>query len=186
MGNGPIIRQTPRFTYQILTKRERFIREAQSAGALNHPSIVTIYDVDEDPENGSSFIAMEYVEGSSLQHCLETKGRLDPDRAVLLGTTIAEALHVAHTAGIVHRDIKPANILVRDEDGAFKIADFGIARFSNSDLTQEGFTLGSPLYMSPEQLRSQPVDTTRRRRFLRWVIASCLRRCGTGSSISTP
>jgi serine/threonine-protein kinase len=138
--------------------RERFVREAQSAGALSHPAIVTIYDVDEDPENGASYIAMEYVPGSSLRKLLGTLGRLEPERAILLGTTIAEALQVAHTAGIVHRDVKPDNILVREPDGAFKIADFGIARLHDSDLTQAGLTVGSPAYMSPEQIRSRDVD----------------------------
>ena len=138
--------------------RERFIREAQSAGVLNHPAIVTIYDVDEDPETEASYIAMEYVPGSSLRDCLRTSGRLEPERAILLGTTIAEALHTAHAAGIVHRDIKPDNILVREPDGVFKIADFGIARLSDSELTQAGFLLGSPAYMSPEQIRSREVD----------------------------
>ena len=138
--------------------RRRFFREAQSAGALSHPAIVTIYDVDEDTRNGSTYITMEYVPGKSLRDWLRLSGRFDAARAVLLGTTVAEGLHVAHDAGIVHRDIKPANILVRDPDGAFKIADFGIARFRDSDLTLDGSTLGSPAYMSPEQLRSREVD----------------------------
>jgi serine/threonine protein kinase len=139
-------------------RRERFIREAQSAGALNHPSIVTIYDVDQDAEEGSTYIAMEYVPGRSLQGFLRGAGRLDGTRAVQLGTTLAEALHVAHGSGVVHRDIKPGNILIRDADGMFKLADFGIARFSDSELTLEGVTLGSPAYMSPEQIRSEDVD----------------------------
>jgi serine/threonine protein kinase len=138
--------------------RERFVREAQSAGALSHPAIVTIYDVDEDPENGASYIAMEYVPGNSLRKLLRTLGRMEPERAILLGTTVAEALQVAHDAGIVHRDVKPDNILVREPDGAFKIADFGIARLHDSDLTQAGLTVGSPAYMSPEQIRSRHVD----------------------------
>jgi hypothetical protein len=101
---------------------------------------------------------MEYVPGNSLQNHLRASGRLEPERAVLLGTSMAEALQAAHTAGVVHRDIKPANILVRDPDGAFKIADFGIARLSDSELTQAGSTVGSPAYMSPEQIRSRGVD----------------------------
>ncbi len=137
---------------------ERFFREAQSAGALSHPAIVTIYDVDEDTRTGSTYIAMEYVPGKSLGEWLRQTGRLDAARVVQLGTTVAEGLQVAHDAGIVHRDIKPANILVRDPDGAFKIADFGIARFTDSDLTQDGTALGSPAYMSPEQLRSLDID----------------------------
>ena len=138
--------------------RERFIREAQSAGALNHPSIVTIYDVDQDAEKGSTYIAMEYVPGNSLQGFLRAAGRLDGTRVVQMGTTLAEALHMAHGNGVVHRDIKPGNILIRESDGMFKLADFGIARFSDSDLTLDGITLGSPAYMSPEQIRSQDVD----------------------------
>jgi hypothetical protein len=127
-------------------------------GALSHPGIVTVYDVDEDPRSGLPFIAMEYVQGRSLARVLEEEGRLDPGRAVALHQAAAEALHAAHAAGIVHRDIKPANILVRDPDGSVKIADFGVARLATSTLTRTGNTIGSPAYMSPEQVTAQPMD----------------------------
>ena len=138
--------------------RERFLREAQSAGRLDHPAIVTIYDADEDSTHGLSFIAMEYVPGRSLREVLQDDGDLSVDTAVAMVGRLAEALAVAHVAGVVHRDVKPANILVREEDGAVKIADFGIARLSTSELTQSGQSLGSPAYMSPEQIRGRGVD----------------------------
>ncbi|MFQ5718778.1 MAG: serine/threonine-protein kinase [Acidobacteriota bacterium] len=137
---------------------ERFLREAQSAGRLDHPAIVTIHDADEDADQGVSFIVMEYVEGRSLRAVLAGEGPLAPDRVLDLARQVAAALDVAHAAGVVHRDVKPANILVREADGAVKIADFGIARLSTSDLTRSGQSLGSPAYMSPEQLRGRACD----------------------------
>jgi serine/threonine-protein kinase len=138
--------------------RQRFLREAQAAGRLSHPGIVTIYDVEEAPGMGSPFIAMELVEGRSLKEILDEEVTLEPEQALDMALVLAEALHRAHEAGIVHRDIKPANILVREGDGAPKIADFGIARLETSTLTRSGESLGSPAYMSPEQFRSEPVD----------------------------
>jgi predicted Ser/Thr protein kinase len=138
--------------------RERFLREAQAAGGLSHRGIVTVYDADEDPDSGTPFIAMEYVPGNSLGETLEERGRLDPDRVFAMGEVLADALQAAHRAGIVHRDLKPANILVRETDGAVKIADFGVARLPTSNLTRSGTTVGSPTYMSPEQIQGRPVD----------------------------
>jgi predicted Ser/Thr protein kinase len=138
--------------------RERFLREAQAAGALDHPAIVTIYDADEDPSAGTPFIAMEYVPGQTLRDLLLAEGPLSPERAIAMVSDLAEALHVAHAAGVIHRDIKPANILVREKDGAVKIADFGVARLAASELTQSGASLGSPAYMAPEQIRGVAVD----------------------------
>lgn len=137
---------------------ERFLREAQSAGRLDHPAIVTIYDADEDSAQSVSFIAMEYVPGRSLREVLQDDGDLPMDTLFFMVARLAEALAVAHAAGVVHRDVKPANILVREGDGAVKIADFGIARLSTSELTQTGQSLGSPAYMSPEQIRGRGVD----------------------------
>jgi serine/threonine-protein kinase len=137
---------------------ERFLREAQAAAALSHSGIVTIYDADEDPERGIPYIAMEYVPGHSLREVLEQQGTLPPERISAMAGVLADALQKAHEAGIVHRDIKPANILVRESDGAVKIADFGVARLSSSELTQSGTTLGSPAYMSPEQIRGGAID----------------------------
>ena len=138
--------------------QERFLREAQTAGALDHPAIVTIYDAGEDPESGVPFIAMEYVPGQNLHDLLATGGRLPVADAWALAGTVAAGLHAAHAAGIIHRDIKPANILIRQSDGAVKLADFGVARPPTSDLTSAGQSLGSPAYMSPEQIRGGMID----------------------------
>src|SRR3989441_6336432 len=137
---------------------ERFLREARAAASLSHPGIVTIYDAGEDPARRLPYIAMEFVQGQSLKQRLEKGDRLDPSWVLAFGAVLADALAVAHRAGIVHRDIKPANILIRDADGAVKIADFGVARLKASDLTQSGASLGSPGYMSPEQVRGGALD----------------------------
>jgi eukaryotic-like serine/threonine-protein kinase len=138
--------------------RERFFREARAAGRLSHPGIVTIYDVDEDPECGP-FIVMEYVSGRTLERLLsdEAEERLSPGTALDLADQLAEALHYAHTQGIVHRDIKPANIIVT-EDGRAKITDFGIAKLDLSQFTATGQVFGTPSYMSPEQIEGEEVD----------------------------
>jgi hypothetical protein len=136
----------------------RFLREAQAAAGLSHPGLVTIYDAGEDPATHAPFIAMEYVPGESLKQRLDRGRRLEPEWVLSMGTVLAEALYTAHCAGIVHRDIKPANILIREGDGAAKLADFGVARLKTSELTQSGAFLGSPGYMSPEQIRGAAVD----------------------------
>ncbi len=137
---------------------ERFLREARAAASLSHPGIVTVYDAGEDQALGLPYIAMEYVEGESLKQRLDKGDRLDPSWVLAFGAVLADALHAAHQAGIVHRDIKPANILIRGVDGAAKIADFGVARLKASDLTQSGASIGSPGYMSPEQVRGGALD----------------------------
>jgi uncharacterized protein with GYD domain len=139
-------------------RQERFLREAQAAGALSHPGIVTIFEVDEDALCDLPFIAMEYVPGETLHHLIAEQGSLPADRVREIAVTLSGALDVAHRAGVVHRDIKPANVLVRDPDGAVKITDFGVARVSTSELTHTGAPVGSPAYMSPEQLRGDTVD----------------------------
>src|SRR5262245_40268819 len=136
----------------------RFLREAQAAGALSHSSIVTIFDADTDPERGVPFIVMEYVEGGSLRDLMIRDRRLEPDRALAMVSSLADALCAAHEEGIVHRDIKPANVLLRSRDGRAKIVDFGVARMSTSELTGAGDVFGSPAYMSPEQFRGMAVD----------------------------
>ena len=133
----------------------RFLREAKSAGRLNHPNIVTIYDVDVAAE--VAFIAMEYLEGSSLRQLLDSGEKLSFDTIADLAAQIAEALDYAGRFGIVHRDVKPANIMVSPA-GFAKLADFGLALVPSSSMTQTGSILGSPKYMSPEQVREQPVD----------------------------
>ncbi len=156
--------------------QERFLREARAAATLSHPGIVTIYDADEDPELGVSFIAMEYVPGRSLKDLLHEQGRLEPGRSFEIARFLADALFAAHEGGVVHRDIKPANILIREGDGSPKIADFGVARVAGSDLTREGGTLGSPAYMSPEQIRGGPLGPQSDLFSLAVILYECL--CG--------
>jgi len=135
--------------------RARFVVEAQAAGRLSHPGIVTIFDVREEAE---PYLVMEYVEGQSLQQLVSRENRTLPLSITLrLIQEIAEALHYAHSQGVVHRDIKPANILVTT-DGHPKITDFGIAKLNQTDLTLPGQVLGSPAYMAPEQLNDEGVD----------------------------
>jgi len=138
--------------------RERFLREAQTAGAIDHPSLVTIYDAGEDPRSGIPFIAMEYVPGRNLRDLLDEQEVLPLHEACAMARGLAGGLHAAHAAGIIHRDIKPANILIREGDGVAKLADFGVARSTASELTSTGQSLGSPAYMSPEQIRGKTVD----------------------------
>jgi serine/threonine protein kinase len=136
--------------------RERFVVEAQAAGRFSHPGIVTIFDVREEPE---PYLVMEYVEGQSLQQLMGRNNRPLPLSTTLrLIQEVAEALHYAHSQGVVHRDIKPANILVT-ADGHPKIADFGIAKLNQAELTMPGQVLGSPAFMAPEQLTEEGVDS---------------------------
>jgi tRNA A-37 threonylcarbamoyl transferase component Bud32/tetratricopeptide (TPR) repeat protein len=134
---------------------QRFIREAQSAGNLSHSNIVTIYDVGQS--EGTTYIAMEYIEGKSLDMLIAMKKEHTLDDIITLISQIASALDYAHEKGVVHRDIKPGNILI-DNSGRPHIVDFGIARISSSTLTQTGTTLGTPNYMSPEQVAGRKVD----------------------------
>jgi predicted Ser/Thr protein kinase len=133
--------------------RERFRREAEAAGRVSHPGIVTIFDVGEEPETQTPYIVMEYVKGQSL----EQAGKLSFENALSLVREVAEALDCAHSAGVIHRDLKPSNILLT-EDGHAKIADFGVAKLNLSELTSCGQILGTPAFMSPEQLNGDPVD----------------------------
>jgi serine/threonine-protein kinase len=138
--------------------RERFFQEARAAGRLNHPGIVTIFDIGQDPESGDPYIVMENVAGQSLSKVLGLEGgKLPLGPALHLAQEIAEALNYAHQQGVIHRDIKPGNILVTPE-GHIKIADFGVARLNESEMTLPGQVMGSPAYMSPEQLRGDQVD----------------------------
>lgn len=150
-------------------RRERFVREAKSASALNHPGIVTIYEI--DTRDGVDFIAMEFVRGKSL-HDIIGQGPVPVERAITLTIALAEALAKAHRANIVHRDIKPANLMVSD-DGYLKVLDFGLAKLYQAagpvdadsetltavqPLTQLGIGMGTPGYMPPEQLLGDAVD----------------------------
>jgi eukaryotic-like serine/threonine-protein kinase len=135
---------------------ERFRREAQSAAALSHPNIVSIYDRGES-EDGTYYIAMEYLPGGTLKDCISKRGALPPRTAAAVALQIAEALQVAHQAGVVHRDIKPHNVLVTAA-GDVKVGDFGIARAaSSSTMTKTGSILGTAHYISPEQAMGEPV-----------------------------
>jgi serine/threonine protein kinase len=142
-----------------LEYRERFVREAEAAGRLSHPGIVTIFDVGEEPETRSPYIVMEFVAGQSLDKLLLSRddNKLPPETALQVTLELAEALDCAHGQGVVHRDLKPANILIT-EDGHAKIADFGIAKLNLASLTVTGRTVGTPAYMSPEQLSGEEVD----------------------------
>ncbi len=137
--------------------RERFTREAQTAGILSHPNIVTIHDIGEDADSHASFIAMEYIEGRNLKSLLTDKSKFPWDEIADMVAQIAEALDYAHRKGIIHRDIKPANIILTT-DSKVKITDFGIAKVASSNLTTTGQFLGTPNYMSPEQVSGAPVD----------------------------
>jgi eukaryotic-like serine/threonine-protein kinase len=135
----------------------RFMKEAKAIGRLSHPNMVVVYDVGED--QGTVYIAMEFLEGKPLNEIIEIDS-LKPEEIIDLGVQVAEALDYAHRKGIVHRDIKPSNIIVQP-DGQIKITDFGIAHIEDPEATQQtqaGEILGTPAYMSPEQVLSQPVD----------------------------
>jgi len=135
--------------------RQRFLREAQAAGALNHPNIVAIYQADE--AGPFSFIAMEFLEGETFEKIIEKRAPLPLEEICRLVAPICDALDYAHRNGVVHRDIKPANIMLT-HDGIVKVMDFGIAHVDYSTLTQDGAVLGTPSYMSPEQIRGDKVD----------------------------
>ena len=135
--------------------KERFFREAEAAGRLAHPAIVTVYDVGEEAD--LAYIAMDFAQGRSLSE-FGKPGRLLPLPTVLdIVARVADALAYAHSQKVVHRDIKPGNIIYNPDDGSIKITDFGIAKISDDSRTRTGSVMGSPLYMSPEQLKGQKV-----------------------------
>ncbi len=140
---------------QLQDLKERFFREAEAAGRLSHPAIVTVYDVGEEAD--LAYIAMDYAKGRPLSEFGRT-GRLLPLPRVLdIVARVADALAYAHSQKIVHRDIKPGNIIFNPDNGDIKITDFGIAKISDDSRTRTGAVMGSPLYMSPEQLKGQKV-----------------------------
>ncbi len=140
---------------ETVSLRDRLFREAQSAGRLSHPGIVTIYDIAE--ESGLAYITMEFVEGRTLEHLMHSGAARDAEFSADFLQQTAAALDYAHGKDIVHRDIKPANMMITPEGGV-KITDFGIARIASSQLTQTGTVMGTPSYMSPEQVRGDGVD----------------------------
>ena len=133
----------------------RFLREAQSAGRLSHPHIVTIYDVGETED--VAYIAMEYLDGPTLREIMD-RGPMPLDLALDTARQMAEALAFAHRHGVIHRDVKPANVVVTGQRGMVKLTDFGIAHLASSERTQSGLMLGSPRYMSPEQAMGREID----------------------------
>lgn len=141
---------------KLVEARERFFREAETAGRLQHPDIVTIFDAGEAGE--LAWIAMEYVKGGDLQR-FTVPGRLLPAPQVLeIVARVAEALSYAHSQGVVHRDIKPANVMVDTEGSSVKVMDFGVARVDDASRTRTGIVLGTPSFMSPEQMSGRRTD----------------------------
>lgn len=134
---------------------QRFMREAQSAGKLTHPNIITIFDVGR--EESLTYIVMQYIQGQSLQRLIASGEKLSTTEVVQIYDQICSALDYAHGFGIVHRDVKPGNILLNKEGKPF-IVDFGVARIDTSTLTQSGTAVGTPSYMSPEQVMGKKVD----------------------------
>ena len=135
--------------------KTRFFHEAQSTGRLSHPNIVTIYDAGEEEDLG--YIAMEFLEGVTLKAWCRKENLLPVRQAVHLAATVADALDYAHRQGIVHRDVKPSNIMLTNQN-AIKVTDFGIARITTSTKTQTTMIMGTPSYMSPEQVIGDKVD----------------------------
>lgn len=138
---------------ELAEARVRFFREAESAGRLTHPNIVTVYDAGED--KNLAYIAMEYLQGKPLTEFTNAQRLLAPNKALELCARTAEALDYAHNQGVIHRDIKPANILYNLRDDTLKISDFGVARMTDNNRTKTGIVLGTPMYMSPEQLSAE-------------------------------
>lgn len=141
---------------ELESVKERFFREAETAGRLNHPDIVTIYDAGE--EHDLAYIAMEYLQGKDLTHYISPTDLLDPTWVLEQIHRVALALDYAHKQDVVHRDIKPANIMYDENTDTLKVTDFGIARITASSKTKTGVVLGTPSYMSPEQLAGKKVD----------------------------
>jgi serine/threonine protein kinase len=140
---------------QLVEIKRRFFREAEAAGKLSHPNIVTIFDVGEDYD--IAYMAMELLDGTDLERYVEKENLMPAAEVARIVTAVAQALDYAHRNGVVHRDIKPANIMILN-NGDIKVADFGIARVMTSSKTQTGVILGTPSYMSPEQIAGQKVD----------------------------
>jgi serine/threonine-protein kinase len=138
---------------ELREARVRFFREAESAGRLTHPNIITVFDAGED--KGLAYIAMEYVPGIALRDFTNPQRLLAPRRALELAASTADALDYAHKQGVIHRDIKPANLLYNPKEGSLKISDFGVARITDNNRTKTGIVLGTPMYMSPEQLGAE-------------------------------
>jgi eukaryotic-like serine/threonine-protein kinase len=140
---------------ELVEARSRFFREAETAGRLNHPNIVTIYDVGE--ERGLAYIAMEYLKGRHLSDYAKSDSLMEPRKVLEIIGRTADALGFAHKQQVVHRDIKPANLMYDPGTDILKITDFGIARLTGAGSTRTGIVLGTPSFMSPEQLEGRTV-----------------------------
>jgi len=150
------IRFSDEFDEDVIQEiKDRFFREAEIAGRLSHPSIVTIHDLGEDQD--LTYMAMEYLEGEDLENFVSKKNLLPLRKVLDVVASVAEALDFAHNTDVIHRDIKPANIRLL-KSGGVKVTDFGIARAISSSRTKTGVILGTPNYMSPEQIMGQKVD----------------------------
>ena len=140
----------------LVDVRQRFMREARAAGQLQHLDILQVLDAGEAGED--AWIAMEFVQGKDLSHYTRAQQLLPVREVVRLGARLARALHYAHSQGVVHRDIKPANVMLDRESDVLKVMDFGIARIADGSRTRTGLVLGTPSFMSPEQLAGLKVD----------------------------
>jgi serine/threonine-protein kinase len=140
----------------LVEARARFFREAETAGRLQHPDIVTIFDAGEDQD--LAYIAMEYLKGHDLQRHTQGAELLPVLQVLRIVARVADALAYAHSQGVVHRDIKPANVMIDLNDDSVKVTDFGIARITDSSRTRTGMVLGTPSFMSPEQMAGRRVD----------------------------
>jgi serine/threonine-protein kinase len=141
---------------QLEEVKQRFYREAETAGRLNHPNIVHVYDIGEEQE--LAYIAMDYLQGKHLGNFVQPDELLSIDDVLNIVQQVAEALDYAHKQNVVHRDIKPANIIYDAETKTAKVTDFGVACLTDSSKTKTGTVLGSPSYMSPEQVAGKKVD----------------------------
>ncbi|MBL8414754.1 MAG: CHASE2 domain-containing protein [Propionivibrio sp.] len=141
---------------ELVEVKERFFREAETAGRLNHPNIVTMYDAGE--EHDLAYIAMEFLKGRDLVPYTKTDHLLPLPQVVSIVARVADALAYAHSNNVVHRDVKPANVMYEPESDQVKVTDFGIARITDSSKTKTGMVLGTPSYMSPEQLSGKKID----------------------------
>ena len=141
---------------QLLEARSRFFREAETAGRLQHPDIVTIFDAGETGE--LAWIAMEFIQGHDLQRYTVLRRLLPLASLLPVVARVADALAYAHRQGVVHRDIKPANVMVDPDTGLVKVMDFGVARMADATSTRTGMVIGTPSFMSPEQMAGRPAD----------------------------
>jgi eukaryotic-like serine/threonine-protein kinase len=141
---------------ELAEAKDRFFREAETAGRLSHPNIVTIYDTGE--EHDFCYIAMELLKGGDLMPFAKSGNLLPIDKVVSIVARVADALGYAHRQGVIHRDVKPANMMYHGDTDTLKVTDFGIARLKDSSKTKTGMVLGTPSYMSPEQLAGKKID----------------------------